>query len=300
MKSFSLNFLISILLVLFLFSCDKPEEKPEIKADFSVSSNNIVAGNSLTYSDNSAGNPNHGSWTFEGGTPASSDEQNPVVTYNEPGTYAVTLTASNSEKSDQVVKEGLIVVEENCEINDKAACALVINQEVEVKYKISEKKHKKWYSINVEQPGVLITTVSSVPAELATKIKILNEKEEVIRLSHGYSGVAGETVSFENLVNAGKYFIRLSDHSDKFSNKEYKLLVSLNTDDPNEINNSFDEATELALGETIEETFRPSQAEDFFIFTTDKAGNIEIVVSNIDPKLKIKAVLYDDKQGEIS
>lgn len=98
----------------------------------------------------------------------------------------------------------------------------------------------------------------------------------------------------------GKYYIRLSDHSGKFSDEEYKLLISLNTDDPNEINNSFDEATKITLGETIKGTFRPAQNKDFFVFSTDKVGIIEIVVSNIDHKLEIRAVLYDDKQAEIS
>lgn len=102
-----------------------------------------MAGKSLTFSDKSAGNPNQWNWTFHGGTPSSSDEQNPIITYNEPGIYAVTLTASNSEKSDQIVKEGFIVVEVNCEINDKAACALEVNNDSEVKDKITEKDQKK-------------------------------------------------------------------------------------------------------------------------------------------------------------
>ncbi len=39
-------------------------------------------------------------WTFEGGTPATSTAQHPVVTYNAPGSYDVTLVATNTNGDD--------------------------------------------------------------------------------------------------------------------------------------------------------------------------------------------------------
>ena len=53
------------------------------------------AGMTVQFTDQSAGDPSGWEWTFEGGTPATSIDQNPMVTYALPGTYAVTLTASN-------------------------------------------------------------------------------------------------------------------------------------------------------------------------------------------------------------
>ncbi len=41
------------------------------------------------------------SWVFEGGSPATSTLQNPNVVYTTPGTYAVTLTATNALGSDE-------------------------------------------------------------------------------------------------------------------------------------------------------------------------------------------------------
>jgi hypothetical protein len=49
-------------------------------------------------------------WIFEGGTPAISTEENPVVTYAEPGIYSVTLTASNNNGSDVEIKDSYITV----------------------------------------------------------------------------------------------------------------------------------------------------------------------------------------------
>jgi PKD repeat protein len=53
------------------------------------------AGMTVQFNDHSAGDPSGWEWTFEGGNPATSIEQNPMVTYALPGTYSVTLTASN-------------------------------------------------------------------------------------------------------------------------------------------------------------------------------------------------------------
>jgi PKD repeat protein len=50
----------------------------------------------VTFSDQSAGNPTAWNWTFQGGNPPSSTAQNPSVTYSAPGTYGVSLTVVNA------------------------------------------------------------------------------------------------------------------------------------------------------------------------------------------------------------
>jgi PKD repeat protein/subtilisin family serine protease len=79
-------------------------------ADFSASSTDIAAGGTVTFTDASTNNPTSWSWTFAGGTPASSSVQNPTVTYSTAGTYAVTLTATNSYGNGTITKNGYITV----------------------------------------------------------------------------------------------------------------------------------------------------------------------------------------------
>lgn len=79
-------------------------------ADFSASETQITAGNSVTFNDLSENIPTSWSWTFDGGTPATSTEQNPTVTYSEPGEYTVTLVASNAFGSDTETKTEYISV----------------------------------------------------------------------------------------------------------------------------------------------------------------------------------------------
>jgi PKD repeat protein len=79
-------------------------------ADFTANTTVIDEGGSIQFTDLSTNNPTTWSWVFEGGTPASSTAQHPLVTYNNPGTYTVTLTAGNAYGSDTETKTGYITV----------------------------------------------------------------------------------------------------------------------------------------------------------------------------------------------
>ena len=82
-----------------------------ITADFSVSSTEINEGDAITFDDLSTGSPMSWSWTFEGGSPSSSTDQNPTVTYDTGGSYAVTLVVTTAQgDSDSMVMTDYITV----------------------------------------------------------------------------------------------------------------------------------------------------------------------------------------------
>jgi PKD repeat protein len=60
------------------------------------------------FTDTSSGSPTSWAWTFGDG--ATSTAQNPVHTYSTPGTYSVTLQATNASGSGTATKSGLITV----------------------------------------------------------------------------------------------------------------------------------------------------------------------------------------------
>ena len=64
----------------------------------------------MNFFDISTGVPNNWEWTFESGTPAYSTEQNPVVYYQETGTFDVSLTVSNSIDTSTLILEDYITV----------------------------------------------------------------------------------------------------------------------------------------------------------------------------------------------
>ncbi len=65
---------------------------------FTAPSSNLCAGSCYTFTNTSLGATNY-SWTFPGGSPATSTLTNPTVCYNLPGNYNVILTASNGTNS---------------------------------------------------------------------------------------------------------------------------------------------------------------------------------------------------------
>jgi PKD repeat protein len=79
-------------------------------AQFTADDASIMAGESVQFTDQSTNTPTSWSWTFEGGTPATSTAQNPTVTYSTPGTYDVTLIATNASGSDTETKLNYITV----------------------------------------------------------------------------------------------------------------------------------------------------------------------------------------------
>ncbi|MCK4465023.1 MAG: choice-of-anchor J domain-containing protein, partial [Bacteroidales bacterium] len=49
-------------------------------------------------------------WSFAGGIPSSSTEQNPIVTYPDQGIYSVSLTVTVSSGNDQIIKNSIIQI----------------------------------------------------------------------------------------------------------------------------------------------------------------------------------------------
>lgn len=80
-------------------------------ADFSSDKTTVRVGESVNFTDLSTGSPTSWTWTFSGGTPATSILQNPVnIIYSSTGSYPVTLIVSNGTTSDTLTKNSYITV----------------------------------------------------------------------------------------------------------------------------------------------------------------------------------------------
>ncbi len=77
---------------------------------FSASSKMLCAGQSIQLFDQSSNTPTGWTWTFPGGNPASSNVQNPVVQYSQPGVYEVSLSVVNSYGSTTLSRQGYVTV----------------------------------------------------------------------------------------------------------------------------------------------------------------------------------------------
>ncbi|TAJ07932.1 T9SS C-terminal target domain-containing protein [Marinilabiliaceae bacterium JC017] len=99
------------------FIIDGPLRDSEVgddpKCDFYSDITTVVAGHAVKFKDLTSGYPTAYSWSFQGGTPASSTDKNPAIVYNTPGQYDVTLTSSNGSLSDKATKTKYINVIED-------------------------------------------------------------------------------------------------------------------------------------------------------------------------------------------
>jgi PKD repeat protein len=68
----------------------------EISANFEANTSNCEASN-VQFHDTSVGDITSWAWSFPGGTPSSSTDQSPVVTYPEAGLYNVSLTVTTAD-----------------------------------------------------------------------------------------------------------------------------------------------------------------------------------------------------------
>ena len=81
-------------------------------SDFMADEVLVEEGDVVTFTDLTSNNPTAWEWTFEGGTPATSTDENPMITYDTEGIYSVTLKTTNVAGNNEVIKTDYIVVED--------------------------------------------------------------------------------------------------------------------------------------------------------------------------------------------
>jgi PKD repeat protein len=82
-----------------------------LSPDFVADQTTIPSGCAVQFTDLTTGVPTSWIWTFDGGTPATSNEQNPSVIYANNGVFSVSLEVTNDNGSQTITKEDYINVE---------------------------------------------------------------------------------------------------------------------------------------------------------------------------------------------
>lgn len=78
---------------------------------FATSSERVCAGSSVTFTDLSYNaTATSWNWSFPGGTPSTSTDQNPIVTYANPGVYPVTLVSGNTAGNRSLTVQNTVTV----------------------------------------------------------------------------------------------------------------------------------------------------------------------------------------------
>ena len=77
---------------------------------FSSDKKTICAGGIIEFTDESLDHYPFWEWAFEGGSPSSSSEQHPEITFNTPGVYEVSLTVQNANGTATETKTDFVYV----------------------------------------------------------------------------------------------------------------------------------------------------------------------------------------------
>lgn len=101
--------------------CSSVVAGPPVAA-FTSDKQQVLSGGQVIFTDLSTNFPKSWNWSFDGGDPNTSNLQNPHVTYNNPGTYRVTLIATNSLGSSAPV-----VVEDYITVSTEGLCSTLTN-----------------------------------------------------------------------------------------------------------------------------------------------------------------------------
>ncbi len=94
-------------------SCEDPASPQKPNALFSITTiNKGCESIQIQYFDNSTKDPTSWFWSFPGGEPSVSTEQNPIVNYMASGIYDASLTVNNDIGSDSLTQNGVVIVPE--------------------------------------------------------------------------------------------------------------------------------------------------------------------------------------------
>ena len=95
-------------------------------ANFTAADASVCPGGTVQFTDASINSPSTYEWQFPGGVPATSPLQDPVVQYNTPGTYDVTLIVETNDGPDTLVVTDFVTVHDLPLANagaDETVCA---------------------------------------------------------------------------------------------------------------------------------------------------------------------------------
>jgi PKD repeat protein len=153
----------------------------------------ICAGGSATFSDISFnGNVTTWNWTCPGGTPSSSTDSMPVIQYNTPGVYNVTLVASNSIGSSTKVRTGHVIVSSNT--------AQYANWQYTESVENSSAFSSDWVIMNPQGNGWARVTTAAYTGAASAKISntssMTGQVDEMISPSIDMTAISAPTLTF--------------------------------------------------------------------------------------------------------
>ncbi len=161
-------------------------------ASFSSNVSSICVGGTVTYTDNSGGNPASRVWYFPGGTPSTSTAASVMVSYAVAGKYPVALRVTNAIGTDSTYKSNAVQVggltlpfNETFEPNSSSLSSWTVD---------NPDNDSTWYlaAIGGTTPG---NTAACMPFYNSN---VLGEKDQLISPALSFKGFQNVTLTFKH------------------------------------------------------------------------------------------------------
>ncbi|MFT4601042.1 MAG: PKD repeat protein [Arenicella sp.] len=136
------------------------------EAAFSSNFTYICAGQSIDFSDESFHNVTSRTWAFTGGTPSTSSDADPTITYNTPGVYAVSLEVTDGSNIETETQNNYVVV-----LSDPGS-SLPYSEDFESIASIPD--NERWMVVDEAGSDPWILTSSAGSQESSSSAKLLN------------------------------------------------------------------------------------------------------------------------------
>lgn len=135
--------------------------------NYTASSTTVCEGGTVTFTDQSTAGITSRLWTFQGGSPATSTDANPVVAYANAGNYNVSLEVTNANGTESITNQGAITV------NNPPATPTITQSGNVLSVNLAPGESADWYfngsyygsgaSITITQTGSYYVVVSNGP-----------------------------------------------------------------------------------------------------------------------------------------
>ncbi len=156
-----------------------------------------------------------------------------------------------------------------------------------------------YYAITVSQPGVLKIDINNVPAIVDMDVTLYNTAQNVVSNRDADNGANPSSIVY-SICTPNTYYIRLFDDGNNESSADlYDLIITYNTTDTYECNNSFLTATPISLGQNVSGQIGSFGDADYYVVTVPSAGVFEIDVSFVPSNIDMDVVLYNTGQNVI-
>ncbi|MCB9232995.1 MAG: PKD domain-containing protein [Bacteroidia bacterium] len=247
-------------------------------ASFSADKTSICPGGTVQFSDNSTGGPTSWSWTFSGGTPSSSTNQNPLVSYANAGTYNVSLTATNGNGSNSTTQNGYIVV-------GTGSASVFWSEDF-------ENNGAGWQAYNPDNQNtwVIATVGGSVTGTKAAKIDMYNNN-----LVGQYDGLISPAISFVGKSNVTVEFEHA--HRRYSANEADSLILYVSTNGGTSFpfriwGDAENGSGNFATNSQTQNDFTPSTPDDWCFAGSVGASCFSFNLSQFDGQSNVKLMWY--------